>query len=311
MQIAFIGPSCHQLTHSSAFFVDILRQLGSVQLFWDESWTGLSNDWIYTFDPGRFDCVVVWQWSTVLTTRIDELIKHRNAIVVPMYDQLAQSPHRIWKILFERLKVVCFSSTVCDVARRYGSKVRSYRYYPDPGRFDNAAVFNDRAGFLWRRTNQITEHTVAVLTRGLIFERFTLHWSPDPGTSIGEPGEDSAIKSRNFKRSVWYPSKDEYLEEVAKHNLFFAPRQFEGIGMAFLEAMAMGLCVVAPNTPTHNEYITHSRNGLLYSRGSPPLHLNDVSEMGYAAREDIRTGHEMWLSSIDSLCCFIVGEVRL
>ena len=34
--------------------------------------------------------------------------------------------------------------------------------------------------------------------------------------------------------------------------------------MAFLEAMAMGMCVVAENQPTANEYILSGQNGILY-----------------------------------------------
>ena len=34
--------------------------------------------------------------------------------------------------------------------------------------------------------------------------------------------------------------------------------------MAFLEAMSLGLIIIAPNNPTYNEYIISGHNGFLY-----------------------------------------------
>jgi glycosyltransferase involved in cell wall biosynthesis len=46
--------------------------------------------------------------------------------------------------------------------------------------------------------------------------------------------------------------------------------------MSLLETMAMGLCVVAPDTPTHNEYISDGITGLLYD-------LADVRPLSFLA----------------------------
>jgi hypothetical protein len=58
---------------------------------------------------------------------------------------------------------------------------------------------------------------------------------------------------------------------TSKANVFFAPRAREGIGMAFLEAMARGQCVVANHAPTHSEYITHNVSGVLFDLQNPAL----------------------------------------
>jgi glycosyltransferase involved in cell wall biosynthesis len=50
-----------------------------------------------------------------------------------------------------------------------------------------------------------------------------------------------------------------------------APRRYEGIGMAFLEAMAMEMCVVAENQSTANEYILSGKNVILY--GGDRIHF--------------------------------------
>ena len=58
--------------------------------------------------------------------------------------------------------------------------------------------------------------------------------------------------------------------------------QAEGIGHAFLEAMAEGMVVVANDAPTHSEYISHGLNGLLFSNRAA-LDIGLSSEMGNLA----------------------------
>jgi hypothetical protein len=72
--------------------------------------------------------------------------------------------------------------------------------------------------------------------------------------------------------------------------------------MAFLEAMAMGMCVVAENQPTANEYILSGKNGILYGGGReriyPPRRVEpaELARMGREARETIRRIHGEWIT---------------
>ncbi len=52
------------------------------------------------------------------------------------------------------------------------------------------------------------------------------------------------------------------MQNILKSNTFhIAPKQEEGIGMTFLEAMTIGKIVIAKKAPTMNEYIIHGCNG--------------------------------------------------
>ena len=80
--------------------------------------------------------------------------------------------------------------------------------------------------------------------------------------------------------------------------------------MAFLEAMAMGMCVVAENQPTANEYILSGKNGVLYGGDRekiyPPRRVEpaELARMGREARETIRRIHGDWLAKrIEILQC--------
>ncbi len=98
-----------------------------------------------------------------------------------------------------------------------------------------------------------------------------------------------------------------YREALLKSNVFFSPRMREGIGMAFLEAMASGLCVVAPDFPTMNEYIANGTNGILYSLDqTSPLDFSRAQDMGARARETVERGFADWQSSLADLKEFLV-----
>jgi glycosyltransferase involved in cell wall biosynthesis len=76
--------------------------------------------------------------------------------------------------------------------------------------------------------------------------------------------------------------------------------------MSFLEAMAMGLCVVAPNAPTMNEYIQNGVNGLLYDPENPkPLDFSRAHELGKAARLSVQKGHDAWTASKKEIVSFL------
>ena len=118
------------------------------------------------------------------------------------------------------------------------------------------------------------------------------------------PGEP--VQSRTYARTAWHARRQEYLDNVARHNLFFASRRFEGIGMSVIEAMAMGLCVAAPDTSTHNEYVSDGKTGLLYDLGDPrPLNFSNVAELGKRARESVEKGFVRWTAAQDALLDFV------
>ena len=74
--------------------------------------------------------------------------------------------------------------------------------------------------------------------------------------------------------------------------------------MSYLEAMAMGKCVVAADVPTAHEYITHNVNGLLYQEFSQ-LDYSNFLEIGRRSREHIEIGYDRWLKDEERLIRFI------
>ena len=62
-------------------------------------------------------------------------------------------------------------------------------------------------------------------------------------------------KSISITRSTWFEKKEDLEKKMKKSAIYIAPRKYEGIGMAFLHAMSIGRCVIAPDFSTMNEYI--------------------------------------------------------
>jgi glycosyltransferase involved in cell wall biosynthesis len=97
-------------------------------------------------------------------------------------------------------------------------------------------------------------------------------------------------------------------------HLVFAPRALEGIGMAFLEPMARGQIVVAPDRPTMNEYLRHRTTGLLFDPDRPELDLAPTpamfAAMSRAAVRTVSLGHARWLADRERLVSIIAADGR-
>ncbi len=269
--------------------------MGAVTVFYDSGWRGERELWIDAFDASGFDCVVIWQVHHPF-----EYVKHPNLVFVPMYDDIIFQGKLFWYDDYNRAKTICFSSELDRIIP--APRKAHFRYFPAPLA---ASRVDGLRAFLWKRSRPIDEDLIARLSAGTVFDRFTLHDAPDPG-SDARPINPCPVAARESKRISWFEDRAGYLKQLAEHNIFFAPRLHEGIGLGFLEAMAMGLCVIAPDTPTHNEYIVHGETGLFYDPENPqPLDFSRAADIGARARQSIEAGHARWLESIGELRRFI------
>ena len=108
------------------------------------------------------------------------------------------------------------------------------------------------------------------------------------------------------KVSSWFADASQYRSQLAEANVFFASRVAEGIGMSFIEAMAMGLCVVSPSAPTMSEYIEDGVSGLLYDPNLPgPLDFSRAPALGAKARASCEIGRTAWLKAAPKIAAFL------
>ena len=84
-------------------------------------------------------------------------------------------------------------------------------------------------------------------------------------------------------------------EVLSSCNIYIAPRELEGIGLSFLEAMAMGKVIIASNNPTMNEYIIHNQNGYLYDIINPqPIDFYNFENIKKVTLKFVKNGNFYW-----------------
>ncbi|QXX76683.1 glycosyltransferase [Methylovirgula sp. HY1] len=307
MRIATIDHSYHRVTKSTEFFYEILSTIGSVRRFHDDSWCGGSNDWRSSFDESDYDLIVIWQSHEAFSALSG---KHDNVLFVPMYDAMLKGScinNFYWKSKFSKVKCLSFCRKLHqEITKRNGISWYS-KYFPDPADYDVISDFSDIRPFFWYRRSEIDTKIVFELCANTEIKNFMIHNAPDPG--------QARLSISDFPRNIsncdittWFEKPGDYQEALLKSNVFFVPRPVEGIGMAFLEAMASGLCVVAPDLPTMNEYIANGTNGMLYSfEQKVPLRFARAREIGARARETVERGFADWQRELPDLIDFIVS----
>ena len=116
----------------------------------------------------------------------------------------------------------------------------------------------------WNRRNNLNINIIGKLFSKSNVSKIHWHQALDPGQKLVSL-RSKYQKHFTVKITKWFETKKEMYDYRDQSSYYFAPRLSEGIGHSFLEAMASGRCVIAPNKPTMNEYIKHGENGLLYN----------------------------------------------
>lgn len=288
MRIAYCDHSYHQKTKSTLFLPNMLAEKGhTVEFFWDSGWEGGAP--VRFSQLEHYDAIVIFQ--AIPKGLPDCVAKHHaNVTFIPMLDQfgIAKGPlfdlRRLWSP-FHGSKVLSFSTAVHAIATSNGIASMYCQYMPpNAGRRFNIIRQRTREGlhaFFWaRRPSEISIEMV----RKLLCEHqadltLHVHLSADPGeVETNEKDVRSAFPDcRSLTISRWLESKEEVMRIIRDCDIYIAPRLEEGIGQSFLEAVAAGLCVVAPNNGTMNEYLVDGINGMLYDPSSlKPLTFKEI-----------------------------------
>lgn len=250
---------------------------------------------------------------------------------IPMWDHARIYSQDWWDRLPRTLRVVALSGAVHDCASSAGLETLDLRYHLDPSDFPRAEWEQGRVGCYWNRTGLLSPGAIERLCRALSLEQLLFRNQLDPRVSE-RMGYELPSRLGNTEVEVIRPtSRREYLEMTLRANIYIAPREAEGVGLTFLEAMARGCCVLGFDAPTMNEYIRHGENGLLFKSSFSRLHpaalvrfarrsphrvnvdqpwkrFADAEHpaLGEQALRDQAAGHSAWLESLPSFRSFLL-----
>lgn len=304
MRVAFIDHSFHERTGSSRFFSRALEEGGEVEIFWDDSWkTGrVDPGLVRKLVEGEFDEIVFFQvfWPGAFL----DWLGLSGAVFVPMYDDVRKRTDSWWES-YRGCRFVNFARALDGRLGDLAGERLDVQYFPEPVDRDRAGE-GGLVGFFWQRRESLPWQTIWEVAGKTEWERFHLHWAPDPGQRRVSPPGESFCRENGVVLSEWFEELAEFHSLMSGADVYFAPRRHEGIGMGFLEAMARGQCVVAPDLPTHNEYIESGRNGWLFDPDAPePIDLGRAREIGETARESCREGRRAWETQVPRIRDFV------
>ena len=306
-KLGYIDHSFHKKTESTDFLRDILREHFDVIDIWDESWNGGASPSVEYINSQNFDHVLFFQ--SLLPIR--ELKKIKAKIIwVPMYDGVIGRGKSFWMELSTiKIKIISFSNALSVKLKENSLDVINVKYFPNPNNFKKVLDFSGKKIFFWQRTKLSVLNVKKIIGKQKI-DQLILKLDPDPGHKPIFPSEYD-IKKYNIKIIQGFLSKGEYMKMLSGSNIFVSPRKFEGIGMSFIEAMAMGLAVIAFDNPTMNEYITHNKNGYLFhSRWKRKIDLSNFEEVGENAREYCEDGFKDWENDKSKIIEFINSKYK-
>ena len=303
-KIAFIGHPYHTVTKSSDFFIAILREAGcDVDCYYDDvnydTPAGAKFDHsileLLTGDNVRnYDSFIVWQ-----TNKIGELLLSKGCDVTfaPMWDDARQIPNAFWRSV-SHAKFLSFSADLHAKLCGNGLASHYFQYYPESATGVENLSFETKTAVFWlRRPNSIVnERNLARILKHVGIEKMYLHNVSD----IEEERADSfpALEAVVDKLSVstWFDKKQDLIDLIDRANLYISPREYEGIGMSFLEALARGQVVIGCKRSTYTDYVTHEINGLVTDFNEPLRSYSDAEfeAMSRRALEGVEEGYARW-----------------
>lgn len=304
-KIAIIDHSYHKKTKSSDFLRNILKNKYTIYNFYDDSWRGGKGISVERINSLNIDIIVYFQ--VITSYRKLKKINCKNIIWIPMYDSETERNRIDWlRYYILGVKIFCFSRNLYLKIKNIGFQCAYSQYYISPGQYENLKIdYDNNIIFFWQRTKEINWSHIKNIIRGNKIKKIIFKNDSDPGHNIILP-DSKDIEEFNIEIVKGWVDSKKYVDLLSCCNIFIAPRLYEGIGMSFLEAMAMGMCVVAPDNPTMSEYITSEVNGYLYCpKKMLPIDLSIKESIGRKAKLDSVRGFNNWIGSLNSLINFI------
>jgi hypothetical protein len=302
LKLLWVDHSFHKMTKSTNFLKDILEKKFNVSIFWDDYWKG--GEPLPVQEINKYDYVFFFQ--TLLPFFKLKQIKAK-IIWVPMFDGDSLSGMYWYCLSSIPIKIISFSEYLHEKCLKYNIDSLPLKYYLPPA-FNNDIPKTGRHYFFWYR-GSLKFSDIKTLIDPQKVDSFVYRSAPDPYFKEEVISEEDIQKYKmQIIRDVNFNSQEKYLELLKKSNIYIAPRKIEGIGLSFLEAMAIGMVVVAYNNGTMNEYIKHDFNGYLFDSKTYQINFNDIETVLNNSKSMVQKGWIKWVKDKNIINDFIINN---
>jgi glycosyltransferase involved in cell wall biosynthesis len=162
--------------------------------------------------------------------------------------------------------------------------------------------------FFWYR-GDISFSELKKFIRPEDVDSFIYKSNPDISYQTEVLSEEDIIKYKITFIKQGYTSREEYLKQMSRANIYIAPRKREGVGLSYIEAIAMGHCIIAYDNVTMNEYIEDGVNGYLIGNShSKTIDFDNVQKITEESRKRAMEGYRNWEKSIPNIISFMKSE---
>ncbi len=298
-KIVYIGHSYHAKTQSTAFLIDFLKEHFDVTVVLDETWQGKKAPSLDFIDDSYLG---VMFFQNIYSPEILAKIKNKNLIFCPMYDGSGGLPNEYW-LQYKNLKFLNFSKTLHKKLINLGLNSLHLQYFPKPNKF---FAGDAKKVFFWQRVSNLDINTLEkIFSKANQNLEIHLHQAIDPEHTFTKPTKEQE-KKFSIAYSTWFKTRDELFNLIKESALYIAPREHEGIGLSFLEAMAMGKAVIAVNNPTMNEYIKNNKTGYLFDLSDPKnIELSNIEKIQKNCYSFMKNGYKKWEAKKSKIISFI------
>ena len=300
-KVLFIGYEWNlKRTASSVFFVDLLKQHFEVDI---EFYTKENYKKILKKCTNEYFAIFFFQ----ITPKEIRKIKCKNVFLIPMYDDFHLTRNRVWMIL--KYKTICFSKKLeSDIKTVKYAQTFHIQYFPKPidlsSSNKNLLFFWQRRDFTWSKLKQVLP-SADKIKQELGIKKIIIHSVTDGFDEFEKPSEED-IRDYNIEITTWFKDKNEISNILKKTKYYVAPREKEGIGFSFIDAMQNECIVIAHNDSTMNEYIVHGENGYLIDFKKPTkINFLDDKKLSENLKQINRNLNTNYNNQIDYLINFI------
>lgn len=290
---------CHK-DHLFSGSVNFIKQLFEKDFSVDVITNNLSLQHIQSFfDAHSKSVFVLWQMEHLAPWLVSKGLK---VCVFPMYDGCAVAPKSYFRIL-DRTYLFNFSKKLHEKCIEAGVVSYQLNYYPEvDDSYKNYKKRNSLFYWLRRPKSSLAENVITDVFSPYV-DNIHIH---DRQDAYNIKNDIFKVSNSFSSISTWFDNKEDLKELIASSKFYLAPRESEGIGMAFLEAMSLGCIVFANKSSTHDQYIYNGYNGFLIDFSSRDLNLikqqikdafeiiNSGKDIGGNARSFILEGQLIW-----------------